>query len=310
MTEPHPQLVPLLELHEISWEEFRKLGRPPQGVREKRAAIVTTLHKAGVTWANMCHITGLSNGAIQRLTEGKRCPAARQNRVDNARRVGRAGAGRAKPWLSNAMHERWQQGLFDFHRGRVRSPEECAKLRATFTKERRQWLSDVRKALWTTDEYRKRLVAFHRSPEERARRSRAQSKRMAEDPITWTRGRGRYVDSAKHRGTHRFWVRSSYEAAAVMLLDADDTVCAFTYERRFTEANGHEIKPDFIVEFTDGRPPLLLEVKAAWTQQLPADHPVQTRLRRAQNAAVGHGMSFDIWTEKTEKMADAIANAM
>ncbi|MFA6235485.1 MAG: hypothetical protein WC824_15020, partial [Bacteroidota bacterium] len=60
---PHPKLVPLLEKYGIDWETFSKRGRPPAGfpkdLYEKRSAIVTELHAAGTSWAEMMEITGL-----------------------------------------------------------------------------------------------------------------------------------------------------------------------------------------------------------------------------------------------------------
>jgi len=66
VVEPHPELTPLLEKHGLTWEAFRKSGRPAKGVPERRRAIVRDLQLAGHSWAEMLGITGTSQGFIQR----------------------------------------------------------------------------------------------------------------------------------------------------------------------------------------------------------------------------------------------------
>jgi len=112
MSTPHPRLAPLLKAQELDWDTFSKRGRPPLGVRDKRAAIVTTLHESGCTWAEMIEITGLSNGSIQRLTGAMWNDASRKNRQESAARMGRSRAGEKKPWLSKRLREDWASGKF------------------------------------------------------------------------------------------------------------------------------------------------------------------------------------------------------
>jgi len=146
---PDPRLVPFLEKYVISWEMFSKKGRPPNGVREKRASIVTELHGTGTMWADMVEITGLSLAGVHRLTRAVWNPASKRNRQESAARVGRAGRGREKPWLSRRMKAKWEDGDFDFHRGRVRPEAERELLRAGWTPEVRVAASI--KAFWPFD---------------------------------------------------------------------------------------------------------------------------------------------------------------
>jgi hypothetical protein len=305
-THPDPRLIPLLEKHGLSWEMFAKRGRPPKGVREKRSAIVTELHLAGTTWADMVEITGLSLAGVHRLTKAVWNPASKRNRQESAARVGRSLKGREKPWLSEQMRERWEAGDFDFHKGRVRSEAEREVLREAWAPERRKAASKMRKSLWSDPAYREPLLAFHRSTEERARRSLAQARRMAEDPVKWTRGRGQYVTAAKATNGNRFWVRSSYEVAAVAVLEGDSAVLSYTYERCVSLDNGKVIKPDFVVELMGGMT-RLIEVKAAWVFSLPDDHKVSRRLALSHQVALDRGWRFAVWTEQ-EELKDALNN--
>lgn len=293
---PHPLLIPLLDEHGITWEQFRKKGRPAPGVREKRATIVTTLHRAGTTWEDMTRITGLSLMGIQRLTEAVGNGESRKNRAEAAAQTGRSRRGESKPWLSDRMRDAWSEGKFEFHRGRTRSPEERARVAAGWTPESRQSASAAHVQLWTDSSYRDRLLAFHRSPEERARRSREQARRIAEDPEKWTRGKGSYVKTTRCRNGDRIWVRSTYEVAAVKVLETDSAVCSYTYEPRLQLPDGTEIRPDFVVRRSDGVQ--LVEVKASWVLNLPPEHKVARRLRRAQDEATRRGWSFYTWTEQ------------
>lgn len=295
--DPHPLLAPFLEEYGVAYADFRKVGRVPRSLVEVRSAIVTRLHESGMPWATMVAVTGLSNGSIQRLTRAKGCAAAKQNRADNAARVGRAGKGKANPALSASLRERWARGDFDFHRGRVRSPEECAHLQASWTLERRQHHSEVRTRLWGTATYRNRLVSFHRSPEQRRLRSLAQTTRMTTDPEKWTWGRGAWVTGTKHDGPLVFWVRSSFEVAAVRVLEADPEVLSYTYEPRFTLADGTFALPDFKVFLRSGNVKLV-EVKAAWVLRLPPSHRKAIRLAVYRELAQTEGLPLEVWTEK------------
>jgi len=293
----HPQLLPLLEQHGLTLEMFRKRGRPPKGVREKRSALVTELHQKGCTWVEMMEITGLSNGAIQRLTKAMWNEASRKNRQESASRTGHARSGEKKPWLSDQLRARWGAGDFDFHRGRVRSPEECEVLRAAWTPERRaQAARRVQEKVWGNPEVKKHLLAFHRSSEERARRSKAQVIRMQENPNKYLRGRASWVGTPK--GTKdRVYVRSSYEKAAVTVLERLSNVTLYEYERRFELPDGKWVLPDFLVTWQNGSK-TLIEVKAAWVLKLPASDKVQMRLKVAEHLADSQGWGFEIWTEK------------
>ena len=294
---PHPTLVSLLEQHGLDHTAFRKRGRVPRAVVEARSAIVTHLHEQGVSWQAMMEITGLSNGAIQRLTQAKGCAAAKKNRADNAARVGHFGKGRPKPWLSESLRGRWANGSFDHLRGRSRSSDERAVLRASWTQERRERHSLIRARLWESPAYRSLLEAFHRSPSERARRSHAQAERMAADPEKWTWGRGAWVTGTKHGGDTRFWVRSSHEVAAVLVLEADPNVASYTYEPRFTLPDGTAAIPDFKVHLAGGGA-MLVEVKAAWVLALPPNHRKAIRLDQYRDLARAEGIPFEVWTEK------------
>jgi hypothetical protein len=295
--DPHPLLTPLLTEYGVSYADFRKVGRVPRGLVEVRSAIVTRLHESGMAWAAMVEVTGLSNGSIQRLTRAKGCPAAKKNRAENAARVGHACKGKAKPALSASLKSRWARGDFNHLRGRVRTPEERSRLQSTWTPERRQHHSEIRKLLWATPAYRNGLVSFHRSPEQRVLRSHAQSARMLSDPEKWTWGRGASITGAKHQGPSTFWVRSSHEVAAVRVLEADPEVVAYLYEPRFTLADGTFAMPDFKVFLRDGTAKLV-EVKAAWVLSLPTSHRKAIRLAVYRELAQAEGLPFEVWTEK------------
>ena len=93
---PHNDLVPLLEKHGVTWEQFSRRGRLPNGLHwvvEKRGAIITELHLSGMPWARMVEVTGLSLGAIERGTRAVGNSASRRNRQENAARTGRKGRG-------------------------------------------------------------------------------------------------------------------------------------------------------------------------------------------------------------------------
>jgi len=299
MSDPHPKLLPLLEKHGITFEEFNKQGRPKRHVKTAREAIVTELHLSGLTWNEMCEITGKGYGFIQRNTKAVGNPASRQNRVESARRVGRSRAGEKKPWLSKAMKKKWDEGDFDFHIGRVRPEDEKRAIKEAWKNPTlRQEASERLKALWEDPQYRENLLQFHRSEEERVRRSRAQTLRLLKNPSKWSRGQGCYVTVTKCSGKSRIWVRSSYEEATVHLLESDPTVQSFEYEPRLELECGRCILPDFLITYKDGSK-LLVEVKASWVLNLPADSKKIRRLEEARKVASSKGWSFEIWTEKT-----------
>ena len=297
MENPHSKLVPLLEARGLTWASFSRRGRPPAGVRDKRAAIVTALHESGCTWAEMIEITGMSNGAIQRLTQAKGCAAVQKRRAEMGRRAGRATRGRRREWLTEQLKQQWADGKFDFHRGRVRSEAERDLLRAAWTPERRQAKSEqTKKQVWGSPRVRERLLAFHRSPQERARRSKLQVQRMKDNPTKYLRGRAAWVSTPKGVKP-RTYVRSSYEVAAVSKLEADPNVVSYEYECRFVLPDGRWILPDFLVTLVGGQQ-VLVEVKSAWVFNMPSSHKVHRRLREAGELAAGNGWDFAIWTEK------------
>ena len=185
---PHPQLVPLLEKHGITWEAFSKRGRPASGIRDKRASIVTELHSDGISWGDLMAITGLSNGGIQRLTGAMWNPNSRERVKEIGRGIGSSWKGKTRP---GQLEAQWAAGVFDSLRGRIRSDAEKAKLKAGWTPEKRSKMADRSRALWEDPSIRDRILAFHRSPEERARRSAAQALRLAQNPAQWSRGKSR-----------------------------------------------------------------------------------------------------------------------
>ncbi len=294
---PHPDLEPLLVKHGLSWEAFSKKGRPPKGVRSRRATIVTELHQTGTSWQKMLEVTGLSLMGIQRLTEAVGCEAACRNRAINAAKVGASLRGRAKPWLSAKLERDWAEGLFDFHRGRQRSEDEKEKLReASRRPEVKARRSASAKRRWRNPKHRQALLGYHRSPENRHRMSELQSRRMLEDPVKWTKGRGAYVETCKC-AKGRIWTRSSHERAAVARVEGDPHVVSFEFEPRFNVAAGRRwILPDLLLHTLKGK--ILVEVKAAWVLTLPPEHKVQQRLKLAEDLARSRGWQFAVWTEK------------
>lgn len=297
--QPDPRLLPLLAKHGLDLETFWKAGRPSPGVREKRSSLVTELHAVGTPWETMAEITGMSVMTIQRLTKATWNEASRQNRVENAVRVGAAGAGKHKPQLSVRLRQAWSEGYFDFHRGRKRTTDELQRQQATFRKnDGSKKASRQHKALWATPSYREKLLKFHRSPEERFKRSKAQAERMEQKP--YGKGRRCWVDPGQaYKCLGRpdgFWVRSTYELAAVQRINSEDRVASYQYEP-VIRIQDTWIKPDFILTLKDGSR-LLVEVKAAWATKLPEDHRTMRRLRVAEDYAKAHGMMFAVWTEK------------
>lgn len=234
---------------------------------------------------------------LQRLTTAVGNPASSANRAENARRTGRAGRGRKKPWLTVQLQESWADGKYDFHRGRIRSLEERETLQLANQRpevRQRRRASALRR--WQDPQERARLLAFHQSKEERCRRSAAQTERMASSPSKWLRGLGAWVEP-KRCTAARIWTRSSYERVVVALLDADETVLQYVFEPKVRLPSGHWMLPDFVVTHTDGRI-VLLEVKASWVLNLPETHKVRQRLQEASSYAAAMGWEFQILTEK------------
>lgn len=301
MSSPHTDLVPLLSKYDISWEMFTKKGRPPKGVREKRSSIVTELHSRGLPWKKMFEITGLTNGAIQGLTKAMWNSESRKNSQENGVRTGKTWKGKKRP---GQLDRQWAKGDYESLKGRVRSEEECQKLRDGWTPGKRAMRSLVKTLHWMDPQYRKGLLDFHRSPEERARRSVAQAKRIQEDPVKWARGKGQYVNTTKCSNGGRIWVRSTYEVAAVGLLEADPLVGSYDYESRFVLEDGKAIVPDFLVTYQNGEKHLI-EVKASWVFKLPPDDKISIRLEKSHKLAMVNQWPFHIWTEKDD-LQDAL----
>ena len=234
MADPHPSLVPLLEKHGITHDLFTKRGRLPNGlgyVLEARKAIVTELHQAGTKWVDLLAITGLSQGSIQRLTGAMWNPASRETVRENGRVLGHSWKGKPHPGQQERLKALWGAGIFDFHRGRKRSEQERQKLRDGWTPEKREDQSKRSLALWSDTEIRNKLLTFHRSDSEVSRMSELQTKRMRETPERYSYGCSQWVETPKG-ATPRCYARSSYEVAAVGLLEADPRVVSYEFEYR------------------------------------------------------------------------------
>lgn len=293
MSTPHPDLAILLAKFDLDWSTFRKRGRPPIGVREKRSAIVTELHEKGLTWAEIQDVTGLSNGSIQRLSKAKGCDSVIARREALGKVVGASWKGRPR---HGQLKYQWAKGDFECLRGRARSPEEREALRQGWTPEARQRASENSLKLWSDQDIRARLLHFHRSPEERARRSREQVDRMQKNSGVFLRGRAQWVNTPKGN-KDQVRVRSSYEAAAVRILEADPDVVEYEFERRVVLPDNKLILPDFIVTFMN-KSLALIEVKASWVLGLGSEHPVIGRLCKSEEYATRQGWGFSVWTEK------------
>lgn len=265
----HPKLAPLLAKHELTPDDFFRRGRLPPDkthVLERRRALVTELHAAGTSWADMIAITGLSQGSIQRLTGAMWNQASRKNVSEKAAASGRARKGEKKPWLTDQMKQQWAEGKFDFHVGRPRSAEELERQRAAYTPEVRAKMSQ-KKVLYL------RGVA-----------GRGTSYGISER-----------VESLKG-GT--IVTRSQLEASAIDRLDNDPDVASFVYEPIFVLANGKYIMPDFVVIHADGSG-TLIEVKPSFVlRRTDENHPDLRRLKVGAEEAARRGLKFVIWTEK------------
>lgn len=294
---PCSEILPFLEEHGVSWADFTKRMTRDPHIKRVRVAIVTELHRSGCSWDEMTRITSFGAGQLAKYTKAVGCAAARKNKSENARKVGHSRKGESKPWLSEQMKAKWGAGGFDFHKGRVRSEEERATLKASWTPERRTTASDVRKALWENPSYREPLEAYHRNPKERARRSREQTRRMLQNPEKWSHGRGQQVAGTKcvNKGPC-FWVRSRHEVAAVTVLENDPSVDRYEYEPRFILPDGKWVLPDFKVFAADGSWKII-EVKAAWVFNLPPEHRKTIKINTYRSLAKCENVSIEFWTE-------------
>lgn len=294
--DPHPRLVPFLTQYNVTYADFVKQGRPAKGSEtlvEVRKAVVTTLHEQGTSWADMRAITGLSNGSIQRLTGAMWNPASRDVVRENGVRLGRSWKGKPRP---GQLERQWSNGTFDNLRGRVRPEEERQHLRDSWTPERRLEAAAQSQRNWSDPVVRTKIMAFHTNDHERVRRSQAQVRRMKEHPDKYMRGKASWVDTPKGL-TERAYVRSSYELAAVQVLESDTTVVRYEHERVLFLPNGRWILPDFIVEHVDSTV-TLVEVKSAWVLSLPANRKEVKRLNIAKDFAASQGWGFKVWTER------------
>ena len=297
MNAPHPKLSPLLAKHNISHADFIKKGRPAKGTGEvlvsARRAIITELHAQGTSWAEMLEVTGLGRGSIQRLTGAMWNSETRKRVKENGVRTGKLWKGKPRP---GQLERQWAAGTFDFHRGRVRPESERQALRDGWTPDRRQGAGQNSLRNWSDPEVRAKIMAFHTSPEERARRSAAQAQRMKDAPGVYVRGRAEWVDTPK--GLHeRAYVRSSYEKAAVAHLESDPDVVRYEHERLLSLLDGRWFLPDFIVERANARV-VLIEVKAAWVLTHSDCDDVRQRLALSESFAKEQGWEFAIWTER------------
>lgn len=292
-----PRIIPYLEDNGVSWEDFsRRMTRDPE-IKRIRSLVVTDLHEKGFSWQEMTKITSFGAGQLHGYTKAVRCEAARRNKAENGSRTGRLSKGVSKPWVTELLKKRWASGAFDFHRGRKCSETVRLRFLASWTTERRESHSKLKKSHWQNPSYREGLENFHRSKAERARRSRAQVDRMQEDPQKWTRGCGAWVEASKCEGRQRFWVRSRHEVAAVAVLEKDPDVLSFQYEPRFHDETGMTAIPDFIVRMKNGDEKLV-EVKAAWVLRMPPDYRKQRGLARYRAIAQSIGLPFEVWTEE------------
>lgn len=293
----HPDLLPLLEKHNITPNDFARRGRLPKEVSEfivkARKAIVTELHERGTSWADMLAITGLSQGGIQRLTDAMWNPASRFTVRRVGKNVGTSWKGKKRP---GQLERQWESGVFDFFKGRKLTDAQKQHLRESWTEDHRQRAGVHSKNLWSDTAVRDRLLSFHRSTEQRQKRSESQTLRMRANPEKYARGKSQWVDTPKGT-TGRVFVRSSYEVKAVAKLEADATVLLYEYERRICLPNGKWMLPDFIA-LREGGIVTLVEVKSAWVLGLPGDSKEQNRLRVARDYSASQGWSFEVWTEK------------
>ena len=294
-SEPHPDIVPYLSKYQISWEDFVRRMTRDKCILEIRSKIVTELHSQGMPWAKMTLLTSFGAGQLQDYSKAVGNENSLKNRQENARKTGRAGAGKKNPAISEDLRKRWARGDFDFHKGRVRSEAERETLRRSYTEERREKIRNRLLSQWKEEGFRNKLLRFHRSVEERNSRSSAQAARMRVDPRRWTFGKGQYVFSSKNIENCEFWVRSSFEVAAVALLDKDPLVSQFVYEPVFNY-EGRKCLPDFLVTYLDNSQKLI-EVKASWRLDIPKEHPWGFDPNIYQSIADENGIPFEIWTE-------------
>jgi len=110
-----------------------------------------------------------------------------------------------------------------------------------------------------------------------------------------------FAKKCQRKGQKKFmaFYRSSYELAAMKLLDADPDVAYWEYEPfgiPYTDLNGDEKKyfPDFLIEFSDARPNMLLEVKPDALMNTPEN---ELKHQALVNYCKEHELDYNYWTE-------------
>lgn len=284
-------LEDLLEQFDISLEDFRKKGRCRPEIVKKRSDVVTHLHERGLSWAQMTEITGLSIGSIQRLSRAKGNPKTKEKISKLGKSLGASWKGKSR---GDQLNRQWVKGDFESLKGRVRPQHERDKLKEAWKNpELRERASEHSKSrVWGNPETRDKILAFHRSPEERSARSLAQAKRMQEDEGKYLSGR-RTKEATPKGNKDEVLVRSSYEAAAIRIFEEDILVKGYVYEPRYT-VEGRTIIPDFLVDYENGSK-ALIEVKASWA--LKRKKTIE-RLALSEKIASDEGYSFHVWCEK------------
>lgn len=297
-SDPLPEFEPYLQRFGISWGDFTKrMTRDPE-IKRIRSEVVTLLHSQGTHWGEITRLTTFGAGQIHGLAKSIGCDAAKANQRAAGAKSGALGKGRKKPEFSERLKSDWAAGKYDFFRGRNRPEEEVLRLREVWANPAwKEAKSKARVALWKSPHYRKKLEGIHRSPRNRSLYSRMQCERLQKEPEKWGWGKGAYVLGEKHTGGNPFWVRSSYEVAAVLLLEGDPKVLRYEYEPRFLCADGKSCLPDFRVWVSDGCSKIV-EVKASWVLKLPPEHPRSKGLERQRDVACREGLDFEIWTEE------------
>lgn len=308
VTVAHPKLVPLLEKYGVTQSEFVRRGRHRAGGRRDaimvaRAGIITELHSAGTSWKDMRDITGLGQCAIQKHTRAMHNPASHQNRLDNVARNAKAKLGKKNPRVSIRNKELWASGVLHPVFGRVRTPEDIAKQKLSFTPEVLAQMSERQRNFWKDPEFRAKTLAAMNAPEHRALLSKQKTLWMKQHPDHNSRGKGQWLDTPK--GVEpRGYVRSSYEVAAIDRLEENPEVVHYEYEKVLYLSTitlekwvGKWVLPDFLVTYSDGRV-VLVEVKPSYVlKPRPENGEAIERLKVAEMEALAQGWGFSIWTE-------------
>jgi hypothetical protein len=124
---------------------------------------------------------------------------------------------------------------------------------------------------------------------------------MKNTPGKYAKGRSQWVDTPKG-ATPRSYVRSTYEVAAVKILEADPQVVSYEFEYRVVLPTRKWILIDFVVQY-EGKPLWAVEVKPQWILDHPTKVKERARLELARQVADSNGWGFSVWTEKDLKDA-------